>query len=111
MTKGELPADCKLAARDNLIISDLSPRALLEDLTTRGMTRVLLECGPTLAAAFLAEDLVDEVAHFIAPHEVDMAGESDISLMKLDMTRFALAAEYTVAPDSYRHYRRKGENI
>ena len=108
---GALPEGCKLAARDNLIVSDLPPRALLEDLATRGMTRVLLECGPTLAAAFLAADLVDELAHFIAPHEVDMTGESDISLMGLDVAQFDLQAKYDAAPDSYLHYRRKGERI
>ena len=108
---GAVPDGCKLATRDNLVVSDLSPRDLLRDLATRGMTRVLLECGPTLAASFLADDLVDEVAHFIAPHEVDMTGESDISLMGLDVGRFDLLAEYDAAPDSYLHYRRKGERI
>lgn len=112
---GAVPSECKLAQRDNLIVSDLPPHDLLANLAQpakgRGMTRVLLECGPTLAAAFLSENLVDELAHFIAPHEVDMEGESDISLMKLDWAQFDLVASYDAKPDSYRHYRRKGECI
>ena len=41
--------------------------ALLKVLAARGMHRVLCEGGPTVAAALLAEGLVDRVACFIAP--------------------------------------------
>lgn len=108
---GALPEGCKLAARNHLIVSDLPPRDLLADLATRGMTRVLLECGPTLAAAFLAADLVDELAHFAAPHEVAMSGESDISVMGLDFTGFDVVGSFTAGEDRYTHYQRKGARI
>ena len=39
----------------------LSLRAVLRSLADDGVTRVLVEAGPTIAAAFLAEDLADEV--------------------------------------------------
>ena len=59
--------------------NDLQPSKVLENLAARGVNRVLLECGPHLAAAFLAEACVDDIALFEAPHEVAMSGESDIS--------------------------------
>lgn len=112
---GGLPANCKLAARDDVIVSDADPATVLADLASRGMTRVLLECGPRLAAAFLAADLVDALAHFAAPHELAMAGESDISIMGLDMRLFeaqaGLQAGLQAGPDRYTHYRRIGDRI
>lgn len=38
--------------------------AALERLAQRGLTRVMVEAGPTLASSFLRSDLVDEVALF-----------------------------------------------
>jgi diaminohydroxyphosphoribosylaminopyrimidine deaminase/5-amino-6-(5-phosphoribosylamino)uracil reductase len=43
------------------------PAALLAELYERDVRRVLLEGGPTLAAAFLREGLVDEVVVHFAP--------------------------------------------
>ncbi|MEC7210021.1 MAG: bifunctional diaminohydroxyphosphoribosylaminopyrimidine deaminase/5-amino-6-(5-phosphoribosylamino)uracil reductase RibD, partial [Pseudomonadota bacterium] len=63
--------------------NDLQPSKVLENLAVRGVNRVLLECGPQLAAAFLEEACVDDIALFEAPHEVAMSGESDISRMGL----------------------------
>ena len=88
-----------------------TPRAALQDLAARGMTRAMLECGPTLAAAFLKDDLVDELALFTAPHDVAMTGESDISLMQLDLTRFRqVGVEAKFGADGYRHFCREKEN-
>lgn len=111
MSGQAIASDRKLAQRDNLIVSDASPHDLLTDLAARGMTRVLLECGPRLAASFLVEDLVDELAIFSAPHKVDMSGESDISRMGLVLNNFALTAEQTLGDDTYRHYRHKEERL
>ncbi|MEE3119444.1 MAG: bifunctional diaminohydroxyphosphoribosylaminopyrimidine deaminase/5-amino-6-(5-phosphoribosylamino)uracil reductase RibD, partial [Pseudomonadota bacterium] len=63
--------------------NDLQPSKVLENLAVRGVNRVLLECGPQLAAAFLEEACVDDIALFEAPHEVAMRGESDMSRMGL----------------------------
>ena len=107
---GALPPDCKLAQRADIIVTDAAPDAVLADLARpeagRGITRVLLECGPILAAAFLAAGLVDRLAVFSAPHSIDMAGESDISRMKLDFADFTLIAEQPLGEDVFRHYRR-----
>ncbi len=39
----------------------------LHQLYQRGMSNILIEAGPTLATAFLAADLADEVMCFVAP--------------------------------------------
>jgi diaminohydroxyphosphoribosylaminopyrimidine deaminase/5-amino-6-(5-phosphoribosylamino)uracil reductase len=44
-----------------------TPAALLAELFDRDVRRVLLEGGPTLAAAFLGAALVDEVVVHLAP--------------------------------------------
>jgi diaminohydroxyphosphoribosylaminopyrimidine deaminase / 5-amino-6-(5-phosphoribosylamino)uracil reductase len=44
--------------------------AVLKLVAERGITRLMLEGGPTLAAAFLAADLVDEAALFQSPTAV-----------------------------------------
>ena len=41
--------------------------AVLEDLRLRGIQRVFVEGGPTLASAFIASDLADEILAYIAP--------------------------------------------
>ena len=42
--------------------------AVLRGLSGRGITRVMVEAGPILSAAFLAADLVDEAALFRSPN-------------------------------------------
>jgi diaminohydroxyphosphoribosylaminopyrimidine deaminase/5-amino-6-(5-phosphoribosylamino)uracil reductase len=41
--------------------------AVLDALHQRGVVSVLLEGGPTLAAAFLRDDLVDRIVGYVAP--------------------------------------------
>lgn len=41
--------------------------AVLADLRERGLQRVFIEGGPTVASAFLRADLVDEVLAYVAP--------------------------------------------
>src|SRR4029077_14418927 len=41
--------------------------AVLRGLAARGITRVMVEAGPMLSAAFLKADLVDEAALFRSP--------------------------------------------
>jgi diaminohydroxyphosphoribosylaminopyrimidine deaminase/5-amino-6-(5-phosphoribosylamino)uracil reductase len=44
--------------------------AVLKTLAGRGVTRLMVEGGPTVAAAFLRADLVDEAALFRSPNEL-----------------------------------------
>ena len=57
---------------------DLS--AVLDQLAEREINEVLLECGPTLAGAFLQAGLVDEMIVYLAPH---LMGDSARSLFRL----------------------------
>lgn len=45
-----------------------SPQAVLQVLAAREINEVLLECGPTLAGAFMAAGLIDELVIYLAPH-------------------------------------------
>jgi diaminohydroxyphosphoribosylaminopyrimidine deaminase/5-amino-6-(5-phosphoribosylamino)uracil reductase len=55
------------AAAPTLVSRAAGPRELLAELFDRGVRRVLLEGGPTLAAAFLRAELVDEAVVHLAP--------------------------------------------
>ena len=67
----------------------LDVAAALKLLSARGITRLLLEGGPTVAAAFLAADLVDEAMLFVAPMAVGADGidafnpSAEIALLRL----------------------------
>jgi diaminohydroxyphosphoribosylaminopyrimidine deaminase / 5-amino-6-(5-phosphoribosylamino)uracil reductase len=54
-------------AADTLHLRTRDPERALKDLIARDRQHVLLEGGPTLAAAFLAAGLVDEVVTYLAP--------------------------------------------
>lgn len=125
---GKVSPTCKLAQRaksqtvvlytesesdfagETRLIESLTPEAVLADLASRGITRVLLECGPELAMAFAAADCVDELAIFIAPKKVDLGGKSDISRLMspegVDITGFTEGDTQQLGPDIYMHYTR-----
>ena len=67
---GRLPADSKLLKTTEeapvRVISKPVPEAL-DELGSEGISDLLLEGGPTLAAAFLAAGEVDQIRLFIAP--------------------------------------------
>jgi diaminohydroxyphosphoribosylaminopyrimidine deaminase/5-amino-6-(5-phosphoribosylamino)uracil reductase len=66
---GRLPATARVLddAAPTLVSRAADPAALLAELFDRDIRRVLLEGGPTLAAAFLRAGLVDEVVVHLAP--------------------------------------------
>ncbi|MBA3376985.1 MAG: bifunctional diaminohydroxyphosphoribosylaminopyrimidine deaminase/5-amino-6-(5-phosphoribosylamino)uracil reductase RibD [Actinobacteria bacterium] len=59
--QGPLPDDSQLELRSGPL------REELESLAADGVQSLLLEGGPTLAAAFLEQDLVDKLIVFVAP--------------------------------------------
>jgi diaminohydroxyphosphoribosylaminopyrimidine deaminase/5-amino-6-(5-phosphoribosylamino)uracil reductase len=59
--RGPLPAGSELELRSGPL------REELDALAGEGVQSLLLEGGPTLAASFLAQDLVDKVLLFVAP--------------------------------------------
>jgi diaminohydroxyphosphoribosylaminopyrimidine deaminase/5-amino-6-(5-phosphoribosylamino)uracil reductase len=67
--RGRLPATARVLddVAPTLVSRAATPADLLAELFERDVRRVLLEGGPTLAAAFLREGLVDEAVVHLAP--------------------------------------------
>ncbi|WP_309127858.1 bifunctional diaminohydroxyphosphoribosylaminopyrimidine deaminase/5-amino-6-(5-phosphoribosylamino)uracil reductase RibD [Microbacterium sp.] len=65
----ETPADAALRRhpREPLFYPTRDLHAVLDDLRERGVQRVFVEGGPTLASRFIAEGLCDDVLAYIAP--------------------------------------------
>jgi diaminohydroxyphosphoribosylaminopyrimidine deaminase / 5-amino-6-(5-phosphoribosylamino)uracil reductase len=59
--RGPLPGDSPLELRSGPLAEELAA------LAAQGVQSLLLEGGPTLATAFLAQDLVDKLLVFVAP--------------------------------------------
>jgi diaminohydroxyphosphoribosylaminopyrimidine deaminase/5-amino-6-(5-phosphoribosylamino)uracil reductase len=59
----------------------LDLHAVMQRLAALEMNEVLLECGPTLAAAFFAGRLVDELVLYIAPK---LLGAAAAPLLHID---------------------------
>ncbi len=81
----------------------------LELLAAKGITRLMVEGGPTLAAAFLAADLVDEAILF---HSAKVVGADGIdALSSTAMTvlrqRLGLMDSEQVGPDRQQTFERK----
>ncbi|GAB96504.1 diaminohydroxyphosphoribosylaminopyrimidine deaminase/5-amino-6-(5-phosphoribosylamino)uracil reductase [Kineosphaera limosa NBRC 100340] len=83
-----LPADAHLLddAAPTLVLRSRDARAALARLHEEGVRRVLLECGPTMAAAFLRQGLVDEVVAYIAPALLGAGGSliGDLGITAMD---------------------------
>ncbi len=69
MGERPLPAGARVldGTAPHLVIREHDPHVALKTLWERQIRHVLLEGGPTLAAAFLRAGLVDEVVAYIAP--------------------------------------------
>ncbi|MDP3892745.1 bifunctional diaminohydroxyphosphoribosylaminopyrimidine deaminase/5-amino-6-(5-phosphoribosylamino)uracil reductase RibD [Nocardioides sp.] len=70
MGERPVPAEARLltdGAAETVHLTTRDPRTALATLFERGRREVLLEGGATLAAAFLAAGLVDEVVAYVAP--------------------------------------------
>ncbi|KGN32515.1 DeoR family transcriptional regulator [Knoellia sinensis KCTC 19936] len=69
MGQRELPAEARVfdAAAETVHLRTRSPREVLAVLAEREIHHVWLEGGPTVAAAFMGEGLVDEIVAYVAP--------------------------------------------
>lgn len=85
--RGRVPATARVhdGAAPTHLSTAPDPAALLAELFDRDVRRVLLEGGPTLAAAFLGAGLVDEVVVHLAPQLLgagpSLVGDLGISTM------------------------------
>jgi len=86
----------------------LDVAAVLRLLAERGITRLMVEGGPTVAASFLAADLVDAAALFRSPKTIGPDGVDAIEGMALDAltARLALLCREPVGADSVEFFAR-----
>ncbi len=78
----------------------LDLRAVLKLLAQHGITRLMVEGGPTVAAAFVAADLVDEAALFRSPKVVGATGIDAGMPVEMLARRLRLVGRDTVGDDS-----------
>jgi len=78
----------------------LDLRAVLKLLAQHGITRLMVEGGPTVAAAFVAADLVDEAALFRSPKVVGATGIDAGMPVEMLARRLKLVGRDTVGDDS-----------
>lgn len=84
--------------------------AVLRGLGSRGITRVMVEAGPILSAAFLSADLVDEAALFRAPKTlgagIDALEGMPLSALTLS-AKLRLVGEERIGDDTLQTFERK----
>jgi len=88
---------------------ELDLPAVMHGLAEHGITRLMVEAGPILAAAFVDADLVDEAVLVRAPMSVGADGIEALEGYTLEaLTRpLALVGSETAGVDTIEHYRRR----
>jgi diaminohydroxyphosphoribosylaminopyrimidine deaminase/5-amino-6-(5-phosphoribosylamino)uracil reductase len=99
--KGRMPKTAKLAKPATLVLSDDIP-AVLATLAGRGVTRLLVEGGATMAQAFA--DVADRLELFTAPHALGGNAGGDVSALPLGFLR---VNKRTLGPDTLESYVRR----
>lgn len=83
----------------------INPRAALQTLAARGLTRIFCEGGGTLAAALIRAHLVDDLALFTAGALIGGDGQASLAALNLtalkDAPRLTLRETKTIGPDAY----------
>jgi diaminohydroxyphosphoribosylaminopyrimidine deaminase/5-amino-6-(5-phosphoribosylamino)uracil reductase len=76
----DLPPSARVlsGSAPTMVMDERDPGAVLATLYDRGVRHVLLEGGPTLAAAFLRAQLVDRVEWYVAPL---LLGDGPVALL------------------------------
>lgn len=71
--KNRIPKNAQIIKQGEIYIpqANLNLKQILEELYKKGICSVFIECGGTLAGAFLKENLLDEIYQFIAPKIVN----------------------------------------
>ena len=91
----------------------LDLQLVLKALAARGITRLMVETGPILSAAFLAADLVDEAVLFRSPNAIGPDGLDALEGMPLEALtrspRLHLIDSETAGEDTVEHYLRRGD--
>jgi diaminohydroxyphosphoribosylaminopyrimidine deaminase/5-amino-6-(5-phosphoribosylamino)uracil reductase len=87
---------------------DLDLTAALKHLASRGITRLMVEAGPIVAAAFVKADLVDEAVLFRSPRPIGADGIDALEGLSPDVLahRLASAGTETIGEDTVEVLRR-----
>jgi diaminohydroxyphosphoribosylaminopyrimidine deaminase/5-amino-6-(5-phosphoribosylamino)uracil reductase len=90
----------------------LSLAVVLESLAAEGVTRVLVEGGPTIAGAFIAADLVDEVVigrgtEALGPKGRKPVGDQGLEFLR-DARNWQTVEERMIGTDRLSVHRRVG---
>ena len=106
------PADVKVSRAPAAADGRLDLKAVLESLSGEGVTRVLVEGGPTIAEAFLAAELVDEVVIGRGNEALGSRGRKPFGSRGLevleDAARWQIADERKIGDDRLTVYRAAG---
>ncbi|WP_417267296.1 bifunctional diaminohydroxyphosphoribosylaminopyrimidine deaminase/5-amino-6-(5-phosphoribosylamino)uracil reductase RibD [Celeribacter baekdonensis] len=93
-----------------VVYGQLDPKASLEALGARGLTRVFCEGGGALAASLMGAHLPDHVALFTAGLAIGAEGMPGLGALGIDRLRqaprYALQRIEQVGPDALSHWRR-----
>ena len=86
--------------------------AILRGLHEDGITRLLVEGGPTVARSFLDAGLVDETVIFrgtepLGPEGLEPILGSGVEIFE-DIRTWRLADDRAIGPDRVRRYRKRG---
>ena len=87
--------------------SQPAPQWVAGELARRGLTRVLIETGPTVATAFLHADLVDEVAWFRSLKILGAGAVPALHEKYMEKLAFKRQAVLQAGPDHLELYSRK----
>lgn len=81
---------------------------VLKALAAEGVTRLMVEAGPRVAASFVGAGLIDEVALLRAPKEIGAGGLDALDGMALGALTEGMSARGTeqLGPDTLEHYER-----
>lgn len=89
----------------------LDPSAVLHALSERGITRLMVEGGPKVAASFLRADLVDEAVLLHGPANIGPDGIDPLDGLPLNAlaasTKLQLLVSETVGEDRLEQYERR----
>jgi diaminohydroxyphosphoribosylaminopyrimidine deaminase/5-amino-6-(5-phosphoribosylamino)uracil reductase len=89
----------------------LDLHAVLKALAERGITRLMVEAGPIVSAAFVNADLVDEAVVFHSPNPIGADGIDALEGLPLDALtkspRLVMTGSEMAGADTVEHFRRQ----
>jgi diaminohydroxyphosphoribosylaminopyrimidine deaminase/5-amino-6-(5-phosphoribosylamino)uracil reductase len=91
----------------------LDPREVLKLLATRGITRLMVEGGPTVASALIEADLIDEAVFFDSPIVIGEEGLPALEprAAKLRSEHLNRVSSEPVGPDRQETYERGSDHV